>query len=58
MSPEVYAAFDAICRVTKPGGLVVIGVPGFRAVGPRHIAPPRVIGWARKPRAPGDSPCE
>jgi SAM-dependent methyltransferase len=29
-----------IRRVTKPGGLVVIGVPGFRGMGPRHLAPP------------------
>jgi SAM-dependent methyltransferase len=32
-----------IRRVTKPGGLVVIGVPGFRGMGPRHLAPPRSV---------------
>lgn len=30
-----------IRRVTAPGGLVVIGVPGFRGMGPRCFAPPR-----------------
>lgn len=30
-----------IRRVTAPGGLVVIGVPGFRGMGPKFLAPPR-----------------
>jgi len=29
-----------IRRVTAPGGLIVIGVPGFRGMGPRFLAPP------------------
>ncbi|MEX0688963.1 MAG: class I SAM-dependent methyltransferase [Pirellulales bacterium] len=32
-----------IRRVTAPGGLIVIGVPGFRGMGPRFLAPPRSL---------------
>lgn len=32
-----------IRRVVAPGGLVVIGVPGFRGMGPRCLAPPRSL---------------
>lgn len=32
-----------IRRVTAPGGLVVIGVPGFRGMGPKFLAPPRSL---------------
>lgn len=32
-----------IRRVTAPGGLVVIGVPGFRGMGPAALAPPRSL---------------
>jgi SAM-dependent methyltransferase len=27
-------------RVTRPGGLIIIGVPGFRGMGPPFLAPP------------------
>lgn len=32
-----------IRRVTASGGLIVIGVPGFRGMGPRFLAPPRSL---------------
>jgi SAM-dependent methyltransferase len=32
-----------IRRVVAPGGLVVIGVPGFRGMGPDFLAPPRSL---------------
>jgi SAM-dependent methyltransferase len=32
-----------IRRVVAPGGLVVIGVPGFRGMGPKFLAPPRSL---------------
>lgn len=32
-----------IRRVVAPGGLVVIGVPGFRGMGPEFLAPPRSL---------------
>ncbi len=36
-----------IRRVTAPGGLVVIGVPGFRGMGPGSIVPRKsLLGWA------------
>ena len=32
-----------IRRVVAPGGLVVIGVPGYRGMGPEFLAPPRSL---------------
>lgn len=32
-----------IRRVTKPGGLIIIGVPGYRGMGPKHLAPPNSL---------------
>ena len=32
-----------IRRVVAPGGLVVIGVPGYRGMGPKFLAPPRSL---------------
>ncbi len=32
-----------IRRVTKPGGVIVIGVPGYRGMGPLRLAPPRSL---------------
>ena len=39
--PRFWRTLAEIRRVTRPGGLVVIGVPGFRGMGPRHLVPPR-----------------
>jgi len=41
--PRFWLTLAEIRRVTKPGGLVLIGVPGFRGMGPKHLAPPRSI---------------
>lgn len=41
--PRFWLTLGEIRRVTKPGGLVVIGVPGFRGMGPKHLAPPRSL---------------
>jgi SAM-dependent methyltransferase len=38
---KFWLTLTEIRRVTAPGGLIVIGVPGFRGMGPRHLAPPR-----------------
>lgn len=45
--PFFWRTIAEIRRVTSPGGLVVIGVPGFRGMGPRSLAPPRsLVGQA------------
>ena len=43
--PRFWETVAEIRRVTAPGGLVVIGVPGFRGMGPRWLAPrPSLLG--------------
>ncbi|MFM7844883.1 MAG: methyltransferase domain-containing protein [Planctomycetota bacterium] len=41
--PFVWKTVAEIRRVTMPGGLVVIGVPGYRGMGPRALAPPHSL---------------
>lgn len=41
--PRFWLTLAEIRRVTKPGGLIVIGVPGFRGMGPKHLAPQRSL---------------
>jgi SAM-dependent methyltransferase len=35
-----WETLSEIRRVTRPGGLIIIGVPGFRGMGPSFLAPP------------------
>ena len=38
--PRFWETLIEIRRVTRPGGLIVIGVPGFRGMGPSYLAQP------------------
>jgi SAM-dependent methyltransferase len=41
--PRFWLTLAEMRRVVAPGGLVVIGVPGFRGMGPGFLAPPRSL---------------